>query len=252
MTPKDFAPQIILVRPQLAENIGMTARAMLNCGLYQMRLVAPRQSPTDSKALAASSGADKVLQQARIYETLQEAVADLNIVFATTARRRNQVKTIYTADEATKILHQEINAQKTCGILFGPERTGLENDEISMANAIVEIPLNPEHCSLNLAQAVLLLGYEWYKTTINAPKEIFQTNKGRRATKAQLIKFFEFLEDSLQNYKNLQDLEKRPALLRNLHNIFTRNDLTIQELNTLYGVINALKNQSSVCAKHKP
>ena len=234
-------PYIILVRPQLAENIGMAARAMLNCGLYEMRLVAPKQSPLDAKALAASSGAEKVLQNAKIFETLDEAIHDLNIVMATTARRRNQVKAIYTADKAAEILHQKTNEQTKCGILFGPERTGLENDEVSKADAIIEIPLNPEHCSLNLSQAVLLVGYEWYKNLINAPKEIFQTNEGKLATKEQLLKFFEFLESSLTHYKNLQDAEKRPTLLRNIHNIFSRNQMTIQELNTLYGLIEALK-----------
>ena len=234
-------PYIILVRPQLAENIGMAARAMLNCNLEQMRLVAPKQSPLDAKALAASSGAEHVLHQAEIFETLDEAIKDLNIVLATTARRRNQVKTIYTAEKAAEVLHTETTAGKRCGILFGPERTGLENDEVSIANAIIEIPLNPKHCSLNLSQAVLLTGYEWYKKGINAEQETFETNEGKTATKEQLLKFFEFLETSLDQYKNLQDAEKRPTLLRNIHNIFTRNQMTEQELNTLYGLINALK-----------
>lgn len=239
--PAEFAPQIILVRPQLAENIGMSARAMLNCGLHDMRLVSPNQHPTDPKALSASSGAEIVLQNARVYKTLKDAVADLNIVLATTSRRRNQVKTIYTADEAAKVLHQHISANNKCGILFGPERTGLENDEVSIGNAIIEIPLNPEHCSLNLSQAVLLVGYEWYQTTIKTPKKIFQTNVGNLATKEELLKFFDFLENSLAHHKLLKDVEKRPTLLRNLHNIFTRNNLTTQELNTLYGIMNALK-----------
>ncbi len=235
-------PKIILVRPQLAENIGMTARAMLNCGLYEMRLVAPHQSPTDSKALAASSGAEKILHHAQIFSTLDEALKDLNLVLATTARRRNQVKAIYTADKAAEILHQKINEQAQCGVLFGPERTGLENDEVSKADAIIEIPLNPEHCSLNLSQAVLLVGYEWYKKQLNPPREIFQTNAGKLADKEELLNFFEFLEASLKQYKNFQDAEKRPSLQRNIRNIFSRNQMTKQELNTLYGIINALKS----------
>lgn len=234
------APVVILVCPQMAENVGMAARAMMNCGLRQMRLVSPREDHLSAKALAASSGAEEILCQAEIYQNTAEAVADLNVVYATTARRRNQIKTIYTAEKVMEPVNSLLRQGGKCGIMFGPERTGLENDDVSLADAVIEIPLNPEHCSLNLSQAVLLVGYEWYKTQIQAAGEQFVTNSTRLATKEQLLKFFDTLEAQLSGFKNLQDPEKRPTLLRNLHNIFTRNHMTEQEINTLYGILNYL------------
>lgn len=231
------SPVVILVCPQMAENMGMAARAMMNCGLEQMRLVNPREDHLSDKAVSASSGADEILHQAKIYTTTTEAIADLNVIYATTARRRNQIKTIYTAEKAMPHLNRIRQQGGRCGIMFGPERTGLENDDISLADAIIEIPLNPKHCSLNLSQAVLLVGYEWYKTQINTTGEEFVTNATCLADKGKLLKFFAFLEDRLSDFKNLQDEEKRPTLLRNLHNIFSRNQMTEQELNTLYGII---------------
>jgi tRNA/rRNA methyltransferase len=233
-------PAIVLVCPQLAENVGMAARAMMNCNLDEMRLVRPREDHLSAKAVSASSGAERILQNAKVYDSTADAVADLVTVYATTARRRNQVKTIYTAEEAVTHLNERLLAAP-CGILFGPERTGLENDDVSIADAVIEIPLNPEHCSLNLSQAVLLVGYEWYKTQINAPRERFVTNATVPATKEQVFRFLAFLEDSLADFKNYQDPEKRPTLLRNLHNIFTRDQMTEQEINTLYGLITYLK-----------
>lgn len=236
-------PVIILVCPQMAENIGMTARAMMNCALYDLRLVAPHEDCLSAKALSASSGADKILRTATIYPSTAAAVADLNMVYATTARRRNQIKTLYTAETAMPSINKILLNGGKCGIMFGPERTGLENDDVSLADAIIEIPLNPEHCSLNLSQAVLLVGYEWYKTQTQTPEEQFITNATQPATKRQLFKFFEFMEASLADFKNFKDEEKRPTLLRNFHNIFTRSRLTEQELNTLYGIINHLRRK---------
>lgn len=233
-------PAIILVRPQLAENIGMSARAMMNCGLYEMRLVCPREDCLSAKALSASSGAEEILQNAKIYSSTPEAIADLHAVYATTARRRNQIKTIYTAEKVVEPINSLLNSGGSCGIMFGPERTGLENDDISLADGIIEIPLNPRHCSLNLSQAVLLTGYEWYKSQVHILGEQFVTNSTQLADKGELLRFFEFLETALVDFKNLQDEEKRPTLLRNLHNIFTRNQMTKQELNTLYGIIHHL------------
>ncbi|MBE6451368.1 MAG: RNA methyltransferase [Alphaproteobacteria bacterium] len=238
-------PVIILVKPQMAENVGMTARAMMNCGLYNLRLVCAREDHLSQTAVRASSGAEKILQNAKVYSSTVEAIADLTDVYATTARRRNQIKTIFTAEKAASDMFKNIKNEAKCGILFGPERTGLENDDISLAKAIVEIPLNPEHTSLNLSQAVLLVGYEWFKTQINVAGEEFVTNATHIATNEQLMKFFDFLESKLTDYKNLADEQKKPTLLRNLHNIFTRNKMTEQELNSLYGIINhlSLKNK---------
>ena len=236
------SPVIILINPQMCENVGMTARAMLNCGLYNLRLVCPRENHLGSKAISAASGAEKILFNAQVFNSTVDAIADLTDVYATTARRRNQIKTIFTAEKAAFNINNNIINGSKCGIMFGPERTGLENDDISLAKAIIEIPLNPEHTSLNLSQAVLLVGYEWFKTQINVSGEEFVTNATHLATNDQLMKFFTFLEDKLTDYKNLSDEQKRPTLLRNLHNIFTRNQMTEQELNSLYGIISHLYN----------
>ncbi|MBO5441926.1 MAG: RNA methyltransferase, partial [Alphaproteobacteria bacterium] len=148
------APVVILVKPQLAENVGMAARAMKNCGLKELRLVAPEQDPRSEIALRASSNSEEVLLNAKIYSSTKEALADLEEVYAATARPRHQIKTVLTAEAAAKGLELE----HRIGFMFGCERTGLENEDIMLADKIIEVPLNPEHCSLNLAQAVLVIG----------------------------------------------------------------------------------------------
>lgn len=233
-------PYIILVQPQLAENVGMTARAMMNCALYNLRLVCPREDHLSDKAVAASSGAEEILQQAQIFSSTQEAIADLQQVFATTARHRDQVKTVYTADKAMQVMNQHIQQSVKCGILFGPERTGLNNDDVCLSDAIINIPLNPRHCSLNLSQAVLLVGYEFHKLHTTTPAERFVTNSTEIADKDKLLAFYDFLEHKLDDCGNFQLEEKRPRMVRNLRNIFNRSLLTEQELNTLYGIINFL------------
>lgn len=233
------APVFILVRPQMAENIGMAARAMMNCGLYQMRIVAPRDNPTCEKAIRAASGAEEILLRAHLYETLEEAMADLSFVFATTARSRDMVKPVYTAQTATSCLAQYISKGLKTGILFGPERTGLENDEVAQANAIIEIPLNPEHTSLNLSQAVLLVGYECFKELLS--KEfVIEKEKEVLATKSEIDMFLKHLEELLEKGDYFRISDKKPRMLRNLNNIFTRASLTAQEIRTLHGVLNAL------------
>lgn len=232
-------PVFILVHPQMAENIGMAARAMLNCGIYQMRLVAPRESHLSDKALSASSGAEIILQNAKIYQSTEEAVADCSYVYATTARRRGMVKPVFTAKAAA----EEIFArpEHKYGILFGPERTGLYNEDVCLANGIIEIPLNPEHCSLNLSQAVLLTGYEWYQQSLkNTGKLPAAGNNEPPAEKEKVLLFLKMLEDKLEESGIFRQPEKKARMTVNLRNIFTRSDITEQELNTLYGVIKHL------------
>ena len=159
-------PVVILVKPQLAENIGMVARAMKNCAISELRLVAPKQSHTEQIALRASSNSEEVLLNAKVYEDTKSAIADLEIVYAATARPRHQVKEVLTAEEMARTLPVD----RKVGFMFGCERTGLENEDIALANKIIEIPLNPEHSSLNLAQAVFIVGYEYYKTTISCER----------------------------------------------------------------------------------
>ena len=231
------APIIILVKPQLAENIGMVARAMKNCCVKELRVVSPEQSPTDEKALRASSKSKEILQNAKIYTDTKSALADLEVVYAATARPRHQVKEVLTADYAAKTYPTD----KKIGVMFGCERTGLENEDISLADKIIEIPLNPEHSSLNLAQAVLVICYEYYKTTIDAEGCRFITNGGAIADKEKLFAFLKMLDKEItQSPKIKPDMTE--TLLRNINNIFTRAQLTEQELNSLYGIINILKN----------
>lgn len=237
-----LSPSVILIHPQLAENIGMTARAMMNCGLYDLRLVSPREDHLSTKAVSASSGAEKILHTAQLYSNTQDAIADLQQVYATTARQRHQIKTVYSAEKAAQTMTQSLYHNLKCGLMFGPERTGLENDDISLCNAIINIPLNPEHCSLNLSQAVLLVGYEFYKQTINIPDEQFITNDTQIASKDKLQHFYNFMEKQLENNRLFNLDEKKPRMLRNFRNIFSRRDLTEQELNTLYGIINYLSS----------
>ena len=233
-----FSPAIILVEPQLSENIGMTARAMANCNLSNLRLINPRENHLSDKAISASSGAEYILENAVVYNSTQDAIKDLHQVFATTARHRDMIKNIYTAEQAAKEIASS-QSQKS-GILFGRERTGLENDDVSLCNAIIEIPLNPNHCSLNLSQAVLLVGYEIFKQSSSAPSNQLITNKTDIATKEQINSLLSYLDSKLEDFPILKNQEKAPRIKRNLHNIFTRSQITEQEINTLFGVFKHL------------
>jgi tRNA/rRNA methyltransferase len=232
-------PAVILVQPQLGENIGTAARAMFNCGLTDLRLVAPRDGWPSEKARSAASGADVVIDGARVFATLPEAVADLRRLYATTARDRYMVKRIVTPRQAAAELREAMAAEIPCGILFGPERMGLLSDDVALADAIVNVPLNPAFSSLNLAQAVLLVGYEWFTAGDATPGSVLPRGKSEPATKKQLFAFFEHLEEELDRNGFLRNLEKRPSMVRNLRSLFERADLTEQEIRTLHGVITA-------------
>jgi tRNA/rRNA methyltransferase len=162
-------PAIVLVKPQLGENIGTAARAMANCGLDDLRLVAPRDGWPNDKAVAAASGADSVLDKARLYPNVPAAIADLRRVYAATARDRYMVKRIVTPRLAAAEIAGFLGVGEACGVLFGPERTGLVNDDIALADTVLSVPLNPAFSSLNLAQAVLIVGYEWFATRAERP-----------------------------------------------------------------------------------
>lgn len=233
-------PVVILVAPQLGENIGACARAMLNCGLTELRLVRPREAWPNDKARASASGADIVIDNARLFDTTAEAVADLKHLFATTARPRGMAKTVISAREAAAVMH-EFGAQgQSCGILFGPERTGLENDDVTLAEWAVQVPLNPAFASLNLAQAVLILAYEWFQ--LGDPK--VDSGVGRRrsppADRKSMLALFEHLETELDRAGFLYPPDKRPRMLRNIRTMFLRAQMTEQEVQTMRGVIKAL------------
>ncbi len=236
-------PCVILVEPQLAENVGMAARAMKNCALRELRLVNPREDHLSAKALSVSSNSEEILQNAKIYASTEEAVADLHYVLATTARHRDQTKRVYNADSGAVAIAERLSRNEACGFMFGPERTGLRNEDVCLADGIVNVPLNPAHCSLNLSQAVLLVGYEFYKTQIDAPTPQLETNHTTIADKEKVLLFCRSIEERLQQFANYKDEAKKEKLVINLRNIFTRSEMTEQELNTLYGIINYLEHK---------
>jgi tRNA/rRNA methyltransferase len=238
--PDTPGPAIILVRPQLGVNIGSAARAMLNCGLVDMRLVAPREGWPNEHARASASGADVVLERAREFATVADAIADLNVVYATTARTRDMVKPVFTPHQAAAAIRAEEAAKARVGILFGPERTGLENEDVAVASNAICVPLNPDYSSLNLAQAVLVVGYEWYQAGIDAPKPGRDWNENEPATGESVIAFYEHLEAELDRSGFLYPPEKRAGMILSIRNIFARARLTDQEVRTLRGVIKAL------------
>lgn len=234
-------PVFILVRPQLAENVGTAARAMMNCAISEMRLVDPDEDPLCSRAIAASSGADEILRNAKVFKTVEEAVADLQKVYATTGRPRDMIKPVFTGQGMAKdIRTQQLQGIK-CGVMFGPERTGLENEDVAYADAIVNIPLNPKHCSLNLAQAVLLTGYEIFRLTDSTAEEYLATPNTILADKTELEHLFSHLEDELEQVGYFRSPEKKPRMMRNLRSIFLRANLTSQDVRTLHGVITDLR-----------
>ncbi len=237
---REDAPAIILVEPQLGENIGMVARAMLNCGLIDLRIVNPREGWDRAKAEKASSGATMVLDRARFYTSTKEAVADLETIYATTARVRDMVKPMVTPRQAATEAVELSPTGRKIGILFGKEAKGLTNDDVALCDAILHLPLNPAFASLNLAQAVLIIGYEWF--TMNDDTEGRYVHKSRSksarpATKEEVIGFYEHLEDALDKSGFLRIEEKRPNMVRNIRNIFARIELTWQEVQTLRGIV---------------
>ncbi|WP_299620863.1 RNA methyltransferase [Pelagibius sp.] len=237
------APVIVLVAPQLGENVGMVARAMLNCGLTELRLVRPRDGWPSEKAEAAASGALEVIQGVCLFDSTEAAVADLQRVYATTARPRGMVKPVVTPAEAARELRAAAAAGERTGLLFGPERSGLVNDDIALADAVLTVPLNPAFSSLNLAQAVLLVGHAWFLAADATPPRKLETGGAQAASKAELVNFFERLEAALDETGFLYPPEKRPTMVRNLRNLFQRMAPTEAEVNTLHGIVSALRGK---------
>ncbi|QQS13866.1 MAG: RNA methyltransferase [Rhodospirillales bacterium] len=238
--PDAPGPAIILARPQLGENIGMVARAMLNCGLGDLRLVAPRDGWPNPKAERAASGADSVLAAARVFDTVAEAAADLERLLATTARDRDLVQRVLSPRRAAADLRSWAEAGQSCGVLFGAERNGLKNDELMLADALLTFPLNPAFSSLNLSQAVLLVAYEWSQAGIETPDERLVVNISKPATKTELDEFLARLEGELDAAGFFRVPEKRATMARNIRALFARAAPTAQEVSTLHGVVSEL------------
>lgn len=231
------APIVILVRPQLSQNIGMVARSMMNCGLSELRLVGPKQSHLSDEAVSASSGAQMILEQAEIFNSLEDALADIHYSFATTARTRDMVKPVVDPKTASLKTNSFLKKDKKVAFVFGPERTGLENEDVVLANAIISIDLNPVHPSLNLAQAVLLVGWSWWQNKNQLQKGIKISSI---ASQTELNKFLIFFEKELEESGYFQWPEKRLRMINNMRNIFVRNELTSSEIKTLYRMVKKL------------
>ena len=240
LSPIGNSPVVILVRPQLAENIGAVARAMANGGLFHLRLVAPRDGWPQERAWRSASGADRILEAAGVYPDVDAAVGDLHRVFATCPRPRHIVKPVLTARGGAGELRAIASRGLGCGILFGPERAGLDNDDMARADALIRYPLNPGFSSLNLAQAVMIMAYEWWLTEDTTPSRVLMTNETRVADKATLENFLNHLVGELDACGFLRNAPKRPGMVRNLRHLFERGEVTEQELRTLHGVVTEL------------
>jgi tRNA/rRNA methyltransferase len=238
--PIGNSPVVILVRPQLADNVGACARAMANGGLFHLRLVTPRDGWPQEKAWRTASGADRILDSATVHETVADATTDLHRVFATCPRPRHIVKPVLTARGAAAELRAITDRDLRAGLLFGPERAGLDNDDMAAADALIRYPLNPAFMSLNLAQAVMIMAYEWWTATDDTPPRTLMTNETQVATKGKLDNFLTHLVDQLDACGFLRNLPKRPGMVRNLRHFFQRGEVTEQELRTLHGVVTEL------------
>jgi tRNA/rRNA methyltransferase len=231
------APVIILVRPQLGENVGTAARAMLNFGLSDLRLVRPQCGWPNVKAVQAASGATDVLNRLRVFDRVEDAAADLHRLYATTARPRDLPKPVVTVKQAAREARVALTAGERVGILFGPERTGLANDELIYADAVVSVPVNPEFFSLNLAQAVLLVAYEWFQSATQIPDRQESLPAGRPAAKGELDQLLEHLIGELDAVNFFRTADRRASMSRALKLIFARAELREPDVHLLRGVI---------------
>lgn len=248
MTPPEIVPPVfILVRPQMGENIGASARAMLNFGLERLRIVGPRDGWPNPKAVAMASGAGRLLDAAQLFDDVPAALADRDFVFATTSQRRELVKDVVTPERAMAMARAMAAEGKRVGIMFGPERAGLENEDIIRANATISVPVNPAFPSLNLAQCVLLLGYEWGRQGYAVPPVVQEMARTDFATRAEVERLADHFEDRLEAAGFFFPATKVEGMKANLRNMWGRLGLTRAEVQTFHGMLRQiawkLKNQ---------
>jgi tRNA/rRNA methyltransferase len=229
-------PAFILVRPQMGENIGAAARAMLNFGLERLRVVDPRDGWPNSKAIAMASGAGRLLEPPP-FADVQAAIADCDYVFATTARGRELTKPVMTPERAMEHARALAAEGRRVGVMFGPERAGLENEDVALANAIVTVPVNPEFPSLNLAQCVLLVGYEWRRQTQSVPPEVWQMARTDFASGIEVAKLGDHFEDRLEAAGFFFPPDKAPGMKLALRNMWARLNLTRADVQTFHGML---------------
>ena len=235
-------PVLVLVRPQMGENIGAAARGMWNFGLDRLRLVAPRDGWPNERAVAMASGAGQVLDQVQVAADVPGAIGDLNFVFATTARGRELTKEIYSPESAMVLARALIDDGQRVGVMFGPERSGLENEDVARANASISVPVNPAFGSLNLAQCVLLVGYEWRKS-IGAVAEVTEMGRTRFANRLEVEKLVEHLMEKLDAVGFFFPAAKAPGMRANLRNMFGRLPLSDADVKTIHGIFRALARE---------
>jgi tRNA/rRNA methyltransferase len=233
-------PVIVLVEPQLGDNIGAAARAMANFGLARLRLVKPRDGWPNPRAWVAASGADRVLDQAELFDTLEAAIADCTFVFAATARAHDQAKPVVSPEQAAQAMAPRVAGGETVAVMFGRERYGLESREVGLADQIVTLPVNPAFASLNLAQALVIIAYEWFKLSSNGALPFTTPRRSPPASRQQILAFFENLERELEKVEFFRPPEKHDTMTINLRNIFHRLAPTQQDIQTLNGVIMAI------------
>lgn len=239
-TDTTITPAVILVNPQLGENIGAACRCMLNFGLTDLRLVAPRDGWPNPSAEAMAAGASLVLENAKVFETTAEAVSDLSYILAATARRRElEIPVIGTGDVGA-LMQNYAKQEIATGILFGPEKAGLQNADVALCDAILTYPVNPAFQSLNLGQAVNIFAYLWKSAEGAAPPDTFQTALSDVAKREDLVRMFEHLEDELEKAGFFYPLEKKGLMTHNIRAPFTRANMTEQEVRTFRGIIKAL------------
>ena len=233
-------PSIILVKPQMGENIGSAARAMLNFGLENMRVVAARDGWPSQSAVATASGAGRVLDQARHFSNFHDAISDCHFIFATTARGRDLTKTVYDPKRAMKIAFEKISDGQNVGIIFGPERAGLENKEVVRSNALITVPVNPNFSSINLAQTVLLLSYEWFLAADIYEENFSNTRKTSVAPILEIEKLSEQYENELEKIGFFFPEEKATSMKSTLRNIWSRLPLTASDVRAFHGILRHL------------
>ncbi len=228
-------PVVLLHQVQLAENLGSVARAMGNFGLTQLRLIQPKCDPDDPKAIAMAAGNGQVLASAKLYQSLEHAVGDLELVFATTATERELIKRYYTPKSAIPLMYD-----KKVGLLFGPERTGLSNEDLAVANHMITIPVNPDFASLNIGQAVVIVLYEWYQFSAHQESWL-HLGDTQPVNHKELQYFFKSLEAELDQVNFWRVPHKKAKMWQNIRAAFLRMQPTEQEIRTLYGAIQAIK-----------
>lgn len=233
-------PIIILVTPQLGENIGMAARAMLNCGLSHMRLVAPRDGWPNEKGISAASGAFDLMPQIQVFDTTSDAIADCNFIYATSGKLRHMAKPVYTGDAAAADMKERVESGQKVAVLFGAERTGLLNEDLMLGNAFLNFPTNPDFSSLNLSQAVLLVAYEWLKAHDETAPRRYETQEHPPATMKEMEEFMVRLEHEIGTRGFFQSADMRPAVMRNLQTMLRRAEMSAQDIRTFHGIISIL------------